>query len=159
MPRNYKKRREKITFEALMQVLSTAFAQIADHRRINASYRLADLLRSAFAMFSLKSPSLLSFREQTKVEGRNLQSIYQIGDIPGDTGMRAGLDPVKPKPLRALFAKLFAILVEAGIPMGLAIASVHERRDSFRKMLGRPNRREAASAARRKLRNRLPKGK
>lgn len=52
-----------------------------------------------------------------------------------------------------------AILVEAGIPMGLAIASVHERRDSFRKMLGRPNRREAASAARRKLRNRLPKGK
>ena len=115
MPRNYKKRREKITFEALMQVLSAAFAQIADHRRINASYRLADLLRSAFAMFSLKSPSLLSFREQTKVEGRNLQSIYQIGDIPGDTGMRAGLDPVKPKPLRALFAKLFAILVEAGV--------------------------------------------
>ena len=50
-------------------------------------------------MFSLKSPSLLSFREQTEVEGRNLQAIYQIGDIPGDTGMRAGLDPVKPKPL------------------------------------------------------------
>lgn len=50
-----------------------------------------------------------------------------------------------------------ALLVEAGIPMGLAIASVHERRDAFRKMLGRPNRREAASTARRKLRNRLPK--
>ena len=50
-----------------------------------------------------------------------------------------------------------ALLVEAGIPMGLAIASVHERRDGFRKLLGRPNRRAAASAARRKLRNRLPK--
>jgi len=98
-----------------MQVLSTAFAQIADHRRVNTSYRLADLVRSAFAMFSLKSPSLLSFREQTKVEGRNLQAIYQIGDIPSDTGMRAGLDPVKPKPLRALFAKLLTILVEAGV--------------------------------------------
>ena len=50
-----------------------------------------------------------------------------------------------------------ALLVEAGIPMGLAIASVHERRDGFRKLLGRPNRRAAASSARRKLRNRLPK--
>lgn len=49
-----------------------------------------------------------------------------------------------------------ALLVEAGIPMGLAIASVHERRDGFRKLLGRPNRRAVASAARRKLRNRLP---
>lgn len=115
MPLNYKKRREKITFEALMQVVSTAFAQIADHRRSNTSYRLADLLRSAFAMFSLKSPSLLSFREQTTVEYQNLQNIYQIGDIPSDTGMRAGLDPVKPKPLRALLAKLFAILVQAGM--------------------------------------------
>jgi CPA2 family monovalent cation:H+ antiporter-2 len=49
-----------------------------------------------------------------------------------------------------------ALLVETGVPMGLAIASVHERRDGFRKLLGRPNRREAVSEARRKLRNRLP---
>ena len=98
-----------------MQVVSTTFAQIADHRRANRSYRLADLLRSAFAMFSLKAPSLLSFREQTTVERQNLENIYQIGDMPGDTQMRAGLDPVKPAPLRALFAKLFAILVQAGI--------------------------------------------
>ena len=98
-----------------MQVLSTAFAQIPDHRRGNASYWLADLLRSAFAMFSLKAPSLLSFSEQTKVERANLKTIYQFTDIPGDTAMRAGLDPVSPAPLRALFAKLFAILVEAGI--------------------------------------------
>jgi len=40
--------------------------------------------------------------------------------------------------------------------MGLAIAAVHERRDGFRKLLGRPNRREAVSQTRRKLRNRLP---
>jgi hypothetical protein len=29
---------------------------------------LADVLRSAFAMFSLKSPSLLAFKELTKQE-------------------------------------------------------------------------------------------
>ncbi|GEM_PF-528361 len=115
MPRNYKKRREKISFEALMQIPSTAFVQIPDHRRANSSYHLADLLRSAFAMFSLKSPSLLSFREQTTVERENLRAIYQIGDIPGDTQMRAGLDPVDPQPLREIFATLFGTLDHSGL--------------------------------------------
>jgi CPA2 family monovalent cation:H+ antiporter-2 len=45
-----------------------------------------------------------------------------------------------------------ALLVEAGIPMGLAIASVHERRDGFRKLLGRPNRREELDLAKKRLR-------
>jgi hypothetical protein len=36
--------------------------------------------------------------------------------------------------------------------MGLVIASVHERRDGFRKLLGRPNRREQVEAARKRLR-------
>ncbi|MGQ0486576.1 MAG: cation:proton antiporter domain-containing protein [Hyphomicrobiales bacterium] len=47
-----------------------------------------------------------------------------------------------------------ALLVEAGVPMGLAIASVHERRDGFRKLLGRPNRREDIDLARKRLRRR-----
>ncbi len=47
-----------------------------------------------------------------------------------------------------------ALLVEAGIPMGLAIASVHERRDASRKLLGRPNRREAIDLARKTMRRR-----
>jgi hypothetical protein len=36
--------------------------------------------------------------------------------------------------------------------MGLAIASVHERRDQFRKLLGRPNRREQLDLATKRLR-------
>ncbi len=66
-------------------------------------------------MFSLKSPSLLSFREQTRQERRNLRAIYHIKDLPGDTQMRAALDPVSPEPLRALFATLFATLQAAGV--------------------------------------------
>jgi CPA2 family monovalent cation:H+ antiporter-2 len=31
-----------------------------------------------------------------------------------------------------------AVLVEIGVPMGLIIASIHERRDEFRKALNRP---------------------
>src|SRR5512146_564961 len=98
MPRKYKKRQPQITFDAVMKLLSDEFAQLPDHRRANASYPLADVLRSAFAMFSLKSPSLLAFGEQTKPEQKNLQAIYHIAAIPSDTQMRTVLDPVSPLP-------------------------------------------------------------
>jgi CPA2 family monovalent cation:H+ antiporter-2 len=32
-----------------------------------------------------------------------------------------------------------AVLVEIGVPMGLVIASIHERRDEFRAALNRPD--------------------
>ena len=115
MPRKYKKRQPLITFDTLMQTLSEEFLQLPDHRRANASYDLADVLRSAFAMFSLKSPSLLSFREQTKAEQKNLQAIYQIAAIPSDTQMRSALDPVSPLHLRPLFTKLFSTICEVGL--------------------------------------------
>src|SRR5437867_8098642 len=115
MPGNYKKLQEKITFEALMEMLSEEFAQLPDHRRANSSYGLADILRSAFAMFSLKAPSLLSFQEQTKQEEKNLQAIYHLQSVPGDTQMRAALDPLLPSPLREIFPKFYHQLKEAGV--------------------------------------------
>jgi Transposase DDE domain len=115
MPLNYKRLQEKITFDDLMGTLSEEFAQLPDHRRANSSYDLADVLRSAFAMFSLKSPSLLAFKELTKQEEKNLKAIYQIRSIPSDTQMRTTLDPLSPAPLRTLFAKLFHKLSEAGV--------------------------------------------
>jgi len=115
MPVNYKRLQEKITFDDLMGTLSEEFAQLPDHRRANSSYDLADVLRSAFAMFSLKSPSLLAFKELTRQEEKNLKAIYQIRSIPSDTQMRTTLDPLSPAPLRTLFAKLFHKLSEAGV--------------------------------------------
>src|SRR5215207_10595640 len=115
MPRKYKKHKQEITFDTLMKTVSEEFALLPDHRRANTTYQLADLLRSAFAMFSLKSPSLLSFREQTKQERQNLLDIYHLTALPADSQMRAALDPVSPLPLRALFAKLFMILGAAGV--------------------------------------------
>ncbi len=52
MPLSYKKRQQKLTFDALMQTLSQEFERLPDHRRNTTSYPLADVLRSAFAMFS-----------------------------------------------------------------------------------------------------------
>jgi hypothetical protein len=115
MPPNYKKLQEKITFDDLMETLSEEFARLPDHRRANSSYELADVLRSAFAMFSLKSPSLLAFKELSRQEEKNLKAIYHLQSVPSDTQMRTTLDPFSPTPLRTLFAKLFHKLGEAGV--------------------------------------------
>ena len=60
---------------------------------------------SAFAMFSLKSPSLLAFDKQ-RAEG-NLGTIYGIPRAPCDTSMRETLDPVSPESLRPSFKIVF----------------------------------------------------
>ena len=51
-----KKQLKEITFEELMSSLSKEFEEIEDHRKAKAKYKMGDMLRSAFAMFSLKSP-------------------------------------------------------------------------------------------------------
>ena len=60
---------------------------------------------AAFAMFSLKAPSLLAF-DKERVEG-NLHTIYGIERVPCDTHMREILDPVSPKWLRPVFKSVF----------------------------------------------------
>src|SRR6266850_1112881 len=60
---------------------------------------------SAFAMFSLKSPSLLAFDKQ-RAEG-NLRTIYGMACVPCDTRMREILDPLSPEALRPLFQSVF----------------------------------------------------
>jgi len=98
-----------------MQHLAEQFSRIKDHRRSNRTYSLADVLQSAFAMFSLKSPSLLSFQEQTLVERENLKRIFRLTKIPADSQMRAVLDQVEPAAVRSNFAFFFSLLRRAGV--------------------------------------------
>ena len=63
---------------------------------------------AAFALFSLKSPSLLAF-DKHRVEG-NLGTIYAIDHVPCDTQMREILDPVSPDSVRPLFKRVFGQL-------------------------------------------------
>ncbi len=51
----------------------------------------------------------------------------------------AGATDAVPETIEASLQLSEALLVEIGIPMGLVIASVHERRDEFRKTLNRPD--------------------
>src|SRR5438094_784252 len=97
--------RKHLSADALLGLLRTGFADIADHRPGKPDMALTDALMSAFAMFSLKAPSLLAF-DQERTEG-NLETIDGIERVPCDTHMREILGPVCPESLHAIFKRLF----------------------------------------------------
>jgi len=93
--------RKHLSADALFRLVQSGFASLPDHRVGETEIALADALMSAFAMFSLKAPSLLAF-DKERAEG-NLHTIYGIEQVPCDTHMREILDPVSPKWLRPVF--------------------------------------------------------
>src|SRR6266699_1193142 len=99
------KGRKYLCADALFRLLREHFATIADDRVDEVEIPLSDALMSAFAMFSLKAPSLLAFDKQ-RAEG-NLKTIYGIAHTPCDTRMRERLDPVSPESLRPSFTLVF----------------------------------------------------
>ena len=99
------KGRKHLCADALFRVLHKSFAHIADDGVDKVEIPLRDALMSAFAMFSLKAPSLLAFDKQ-RAEG-NLKTIYGIPHAPCDTRMRERLDLVSPESLRPSFKIVF----------------------------------------------------
>src|SRR3712207_2690746 len=91
-----------LSADALFALLRHAFSNLADHRSGTPDVALSDVLMSAFAMFSLKSPSLLAFDKERSQD--NLHRIYGIERVPCDTSMREILDPVEPECLRPVFS-------------------------------------------------------
>src|ERR1700730_16422784 len=102
------KGRKHLSADALFRLVQNGFDNILDHRLANREIALTDALMSAFAMFSLKSPSLLAF-DKERAEG-NLATIYGIEQVPCDTQMREILDPVSPESVRPLFKSVFGQL-------------------------------------------------
>jgi hypothetical protein len=99
------KLRKHLSANALLSKLRSGFADLADHRSGDVDIALSDALMSAFALFSLKSPSLLAFDKERTED--NLQRIYGIKHVPCDTSMREILDPVEPESLRPMFKQVF----------------------------------------------------
>jgi hypothetical protein len=94
-----------LSADALFALLQNAFSNLSDHRSGTPDIALSDALMSAFAMFSLKSPSLLAFDKERSQD--NLHRIYGIERVPCDTSMREILDPVEPECLRPVFKHVF----------------------------------------------------
>ena len=60
--------RKHLSADALFRLVHTGFDHIPDDRPADVDIALPDVLMSAFAMFSLKAPSLLAF-DKERIEG------------------------------------------------------------------------------------------
>jgi hypothetical protein len=96
--------RKHLSADALFRLVRSGFAGLPDRRLDDTEISLTDALMSAFAMFSLKAPSLLAF-DKERAAG-NVHPIYGIERVPCDTYMREILDPVSPKVLRPVFTSV-----------------------------------------------------
>ena len=78
--------RKQLHADAVFRRIRSAFAHIADHRPGDIVISLADALMSAFAMFSLKDPSLLAFDKRRKDPSKvkNLKKLFHIKTVPCD---------------------------------------------------------------------------
>ncbi len=99
--------RKALSADALFRSFRSHFGSLPDLRSGEVEIPLDDALMSAFAMFSLKDPSLLAFDDRRRDPNDNFRTIYGINRVPCDSQMRAVLDPVDPAGLRAPFREIF----------------------------------------------------
>jgi hypothetical protein len=99
-----------LSADGLLKLLRCGFGRIEDHRVAElVKVSLTDALMSAFAMFSLKDPSLLAFDKRRQTDG-NLKRVYDLERVPCDTQMRTTLDEVEPGVVKPLFKDVFGEL-------------------------------------------------
>jgi hypothetical protein len=96
--------RNSLAADALVGLLRTGLAALAEHRPGTPAMALTDARLAALALFSLPSPSLLAFaQERTAGQG---QRVYGRKRVPCETARRAILAPGQPTSLRPLFTEL-----------------------------------------------------
>ena len=100
------KLRKNLSGDGLFKIVKNSFKKVPDTRSGDIKIPLSDALMSAFAMFSLKEPSLLKFDGRCKDE-YSLKHIYRIGRVPSDTHLRTLLDPVNPQSINSAFTDIF----------------------------------------------------
>lgn len=88
----------------LLKSVLERLGTISDGRAINASTSLHNTLSLSFAMFHLKMPSLLQFRNHYSVRAENLSRIYGVNELPGDVAIRGAVDLVDSTELKKGFS-------------------------------------------------------
>ena len=89
----------------------------SDQRRgQNTTYAMADFALAAFAPFFMQSPSFLAHQRHLETgQGRsNCETLFGIRKIPGDSQIRAKLDPVDPAVFHPMFGDILAELEPCG---------------------------------------------
>lgn len=102
--------RKHLNGDAMIKEISDEFLKIEDTRADNVSYSVHDALMSAFAMFSIKSESLLDFQEnrENDVVWGNIKNTFHCSDVPKESQMRNILDTIDPMDIRSPFKSIFS---------------------------------------------------
>jgi len=98
--------RKTLSGDGLFKRVRTVLGQAEDHRTGDVKISLTDVLMSGFALFSLKSPSLLDFNDEHRQKPEKLKGIYGIENVPSDTRMREILDERSGADIRPAFKAL-----------------------------------------------------
>jgi hypothetical protein len=98
--------RKHLCADSLIRIIRSAFKDVPDHRK-GHDIPLVDVMLSGFALFSLKSPSLLAFDDERRNNAFNLSALFGMQSIPCDTQMRTILDDVDPLHIRPAFTSVF----------------------------------------------------
>jgi hypothetical protein len=117
--------RKHLNADALIAAVRREFEKLPDPRNGSAKIPVADVAMSAFAMFSLKDPSLLAFEKRWTARDHNLHSLYRIETIPADTTMREVLDDISPMELRPAFRAIFRQLQRGKVLEEMTVLDGH----------------------------------
>jgi len=107
----------KDTFSRLLGFLDSAIGLFPDNRRgHNLSYRMRDLVLSAFSVFFTQCPSFLSFqRAMQENQGKNnCRTLFGVETIPSDNQIRNVLDGVPSTCLESVYESSLKLLIEEG---------------------------------------------
>lgn len=93
----------------------------------NTTYDMADFGMAAFSAFFMQSPSFLAHQRHLSAgQGRsNCQTLFAMDRIPGDSQIRAMLDPVEPAQFHPAFADALAELEQTGVIDKLRVLNGH----------------------------------
>jgi hypothetical protein len=105
------------TLEHLLASLRGCCLSLPDRRSgTNTQYAMADFGLAAFSVFFMQSPSFLEHqRHLAKERGRsNCETLFGMTKIPGDSQIRAKLDPIEPGQFHPMFDDVLDELQRSG---------------------------------------------
>jgi len=104
--------KKHLSFSGLRKTMSKRFRQTPDCRSGKVDFPLHDFFMSAFAMMFFQDPSLTQFQQRMKIKLNisNLQTVFGVENIPGDSQFRDVLDNSPIEETEAIFADFLHLL-------------------------------------------------
>ncbi len=136
--------RHKIPYLAL----DADAARVSEHRKLGHPVyfgdsanpdllRRCDIANARALVVTLDTPRAVeAVVEAARAERADITIVARARDARHATALyEMGVDDAVPETIEASLQLSEAVLVDVGVPMGLVIASIHERRDEYRAML------------------------